>query len=76
MAKWLNCFINPLVPGMQDVKICQFIINCLPTVSFVKRLVCFNAHSQYSECQGHNGLTHSIHPTGHLWPPKLIYLIS
>ena len=42
--------VNPLVPEMQNLKIRQFIIDCLPTVCFVKRPVCLDAH--YSERQG------------------------
>ena len=41
--------INPLVPGMQNIKIRQIVIGCRITVGFVKRLVCLDAH--YSERQ-------------------------
>ena len=41
--------LNPLVPGMQNLKIRQFNIGCL-IVSTVKRLVCLDTH--YSERQG------------------------
>ena len=37
--------INPLVPEMQNIEICQFIIGCLPIACFVKRLVCLDAHN-------------------------------
>ena len=46
--------LNPLVPGMQNVKIRQFIIGCLLRFSIVKRLACLDAH--YSERQGLIGL--------------------
>ena len=49
-----NAF-NPLVPGMQNVKIRQFIIGCLLRASIVKRpVVCLDAH--YNERQRINGL--------------------
>ena len=39
-----NESVNPLVPGMQNVKIRQFIIGCLLRVSIVQMLVCLDAH--------------------------------
>ena len=42
--------LNPLVPGMQNLKIRKFNICCLLFVCFVKRLVCLDAHC--SERQG------------------------
>ena len=43
--------VNPLVPGMQNVKIRQFIVSCLLIICLVKRLVCLDAHyiKAYSE---------------------------
>ena len=41
---------NPLVTEMQNIKIRQFIIDCLLLVCFVKRLVFLDVHN--SERQG------------------------
>ena len=43
-------YFSPLVPGMQNIKIRQFITCCLLIVCFVKKLVRLEA--DYSERQG------------------------
>ena len=48
-------FVNPLVPGMRNIEIRKFIIDCLLTACNVKRPVCLEAH--YSERQGLMGIT-------------------
>ena len=51
--------IYPLVPGMQNKKIRQFITGWLLIVGFVKKLVCLDAH-YYSERSRTNGLNQII----------------
>ena len=38
-------FFNPIVPGIENIKIRQFIIRCFQTVCFVKRQACLDAHN-------------------------------
>ena len=45
-----NCYVNPLVPWVQKLKISKFAVNWLLIVEFVKEIVRVDAH--YTERQG------------------------